>query len=492
MNIRLSARNTTTKSSTLIIIALCVTIGIAVGLACFLINPLYLLAGAIALPIGLWFVRSVPRAVLALVLVIGLLPRFASPAKLGGFTPTLLDLALIGLLWVWFSKGRATMPLPRIAISVPLICLIVVAITTFIVGLPNGALTPLVIRRFAEMVLSLLMVWVLVAVLRGQAERDRFVRLILLVGGVAAFIGIALYIMPDEVAMRLLSALRPFGYPEGPGVLRFIRDDPALSQRATGLWIDPNAYGGYLLIIGAISLPQLFARKPVLRRFWVAMCFGLIALALVLSVSRGAMLGLALAGLLIGVLRYRKLLPLGILLILLMLVLPQTRDLISHFAEGLAGRDLATQMRFGEYKDALRLIERYPLLGVGFIDAPDTDLYIGVSSMYLLIAQQMGLLGVLAFAAVLVALFASAARAWPRVRNDDANTAVWLGAHTAIAGALFSGIFDHYFFNIDFHVSVMLFWSAVALAAAATMRPLNDRIAQRCLHRRDPIISNPS
>jgi O-antigen ligase len=125
-------------------------------------------------------------------------------------------------------------------------------------------------------------------------------------------------------------------------------------------------------------------------------------------------------------------------------------------------------MRFGEYKDALRLIERYPLFGVGFIDAPDTDLYIGVSSMYLLIAQQMGILGALAFVLVIVALFASAARAWPQVRQSDPRAAVWLGAHAAIAGALFSGIFDHYFFNIDFHVSVVLFWSAVALASAAT------------------------
>ena len=468
MNIRLPAPTPQTKSSTLLIIALCVLIGIAVGLVAFLVNPLYLLAGAAVLPIGLWFVRSVPRAVLALVLVIGLLPRFASPARLGGFTPTLLDLALIGLLLVWFIKGRGDMPLRRIAIGVPLICFVVIALTTFIVGLPNGALTPLVIRRFAEMVLSLLTVFVLAAVLRGQTEQDRFVKLILLAGGASAFIGIALYVAPDEWAMRLLSTLRPFGYPDGPGVLRFIRDDPALSQRATGLWIDPNAFGGYLLITGAISLPQLFARRPVVRRFWVAVCFGLIGLALVLTVSRGAMLGLALAGLLMGVLRYRKLLPLGIAVLLLMLVLPQTRALISHFAEGFAGQDLATQMRFGEYKDALRLIERYPLLGVGFIDAPDTDLYIGVSSMYLLIAQQMGILGALAFALVMVALFASAARAWPRVRNDDANAAVWLGAHSAIAGALFSGIFDHYFFNIDFHVSVMLFWSAVALAAAAT------------------------
>jgi O-antigen ligase len=478
MNIRLPARTAETKPSTPLIIALCVLIGIAVGFASFLVNPLYLIAGVIVIPVGWWFVRSVPRAVLALVLVIGLLPRFTSPARLGGFTPTLLDLALIGLLVVWFVKGRSAqvqgqaaqgqaLPLQRIAIGVPLLCLVVVAITTFIVGLPNGALTPLVIRRFAEMVLSLLMVWVLVAVLSAQTEQDRFVRLILLVGGASAFIGVALYITPDELAMRLLSALRPFGYPEGPSVLRFIRDDPALSQRATGLWIDPNAFGGYLLITGAISLPQLFAHKPVVRHVWVAVCLGLIGLALVLTVSRGAMLGLALSGFLIGVLRYRKLLLLGIVLIALLLVLPQTRDLISHFAAGFAGQDLATQMRFGEYKDALRLIERYPLLGVGFIDAPDTDLYIGVSSMYLLIAQQMGILGAVAFAAVMVALFANAVRAWPQVRTDDARAAIFLGAHAAIVGAMFSGIFDHYFFNIDFHVSVMLFWSAVALACAA-------------------------
>ena len=61
----------------------------------------------------------------------------------------------------------------------------------------------------------------------------------------------------------------------------------------------------------------------------------------------------------------------------LILILPQTRNLVQHFAEGFAGKDLATQMRFGEYKDAFRLIERYPVFGVGFTDTPDVDLYIG-------------------------------------------------------------------------------------------------------------------
>jgi O-antigen ligase len=170
-----------------------------------------------------------------------------------------------------------------------------------------------------------------------------------------------------------------------------------------------------------------------------------------------------------GLLKYRRALALLILVVALVLILPQTRELVEHFADGFQGRDLATQMRFGEYRDAFRLIERYPLLGVGFVGAPDVDLYIGVSSMYLLIAQQMGLLGLAAFALVLIVLFAGAVHAWPRVSEDDRLSAIYLGAHGAVLGALFSGIFDHYFFNIDFHNSVMLLWSVIALAASSQL-----------------------
>jgi O-antigen ligase len=350
-----------------------------------------------------------------------------------------------------------------------LFSLIVVAVVTFIVGLPNGALTPLVLRRFSELIVSLLLVFVIVAVLRDRATVQRTTRALILVGALAAFIGIILYVLPGDLSIRLLSALRPFGYPDGPDVLRYINDDPALMQRATGLWIDPNAYGGYLLVSGALTLPQLFTHQPLLPRWLSVLALGLIGLALVLTVSRGAMLGLLCVAMLIGILRYRRLVLLVVVVVALALILPQTRDLISHFAAGFAGQDLATQMRLGEYKDAFRLIERYPLLGVGFADTPDVDLYIGVSSMYLLIAQQMGLLGLTAFLATVVTLFISALRARRLIWQDDALCAIWLGAFGAIAGALVSGIFDHYFFNIDFHNSVMLLWMVVALAVSSQM-----------------------
>jgi polysaccharide biosynthesis protein PslJ len=453
--------------SAILLLALCLVAGLAVGLASALINPLILLALIPVGAVGVWALRDDERAVWLLIAVIGILPRFAAPVKLG-ITPTALDLALVVLLLAWAARlSRKPLRLHEMPITLPLLGLVTVAILTFIIGLPNGALTPLVLRRFAELVLSLLMVFVVVAVVRDQGALERATRALILVAALAALIGIVLYVLPDELAIRLLSALRPFGYPTGADVLRYVEDDPALMQRATGLWIDPNAYGGYLLVSGALALPQLFTRKPVLPRWQGLLSLGLIGLALALTASRGAMLGLLCVAVLMGALRYRRMLVLVAVVVVLALVLPQTRDLIMRFAAGFAAQDLATQMRLGEYKDAFRLIQRYPLLGVGFADTPDVDLYIGVSSMYLLIAQQMGLLGVAAFLTTMATLFASAARAWPAVRRDDALCALVLGAFGAITGALISGVFDHYFFNIDFHNSVMLLWLVVGLAVSA-------------------------
>jgi hypothetical protein len=500
------------------LIAAAVAFAIAFGYLATLVpfNALILVVVVCLVPLAIWLIADVRRALMALLFVNAVLPRFASPVSIG-FKPTFLDAVLIGLLLAFVigkftnraqspstthqspSTIRAPRSTPRFDLSTfnfQLALLILVAVMTFIVGIPNGALTTLVIRRFSELVLSLLTIFVLISILRDIDAQERFVTWAMLFGGLSASIGIVLYILPDATAIRILSALRVFDYPSGDTVLRFIRDDPALTQRATGLWIDPNAFGGYLMMTCALSLPQLFTKQPALPRFVVFVCVASMALCLVLTVSRAAMLGLLLAAFVIGVVKYRRLLIIGAAIVALALVLPQTRDLISHFAEGFAGADLATQMRFGEYKDAFRLIERYPFLGVGFTGSPDVDLYVGVSSMYLLVAQQMGLLGLSAFVFVMVALFVGALSTKrstnekrineskrPHIQSpphplthtlihtsthpNDRRSAVFLGAHGAVLGALFSGIFDHYFFNIDFHNSVMVLCSILALAAAS-------------------------
>jgi O-antigen ligase len=135
-------------------------------------------------------------------------------------------------------------------------------------------------------------------------------------------------------------------------------------------------------------------------------------------------------------------------------------------------------MRIGEYKDALILIGRYPWLGVGFAGSPDIDTYIGVANIYLLIAEEMGLVGLTSFLVVMGVFLARFWRTRALAAAEPELEPLWWGLHIGIIGALAGGIFDHYFFNLDFHHSVTLFWMVVGLATAAT-EMIRQRIPAR-------------
>jgi O-antigen ligase len=199
---------------------------------------------------------------------------------------------------------------------------------------------------------------------------------------------------------------------------------------------------------------------------WVMMPTATVALYL--TYSRSALLGLGAALALLGVLKYRRLILVGVIGVVLLLFLPQTQEYVARFAEGIAGEDLATQMRFGEYKDALTLIGRYPVFGVGFTGVPDIDLYLGVSMLYLIIAENMGLVGLVTFIGVMVGYFVLMAHGWRR-GFDPALEAILLGLASAVLGALVSGFFDHYWFNMTYPHMTVLFWLYVGLATATIL-----------------------
>jgi hypothetical protein len=433
--------------------------------------------------IGLW----------GIVAVIVLLPFATLPVDIG-LTPTFLDVALGAVAGVWalrLATGRQrTIVTPPL--TLPLVVFIVVAIFAFIFGLGNGPLTPALLRHFAELLLSLGFVFVVVDYCRTWERVERLVKVILLAGAVAAAVGIFLWLLPDEVANAGLNSLQRLGYPGG-WVIRYIEENPELAERAIGTSIDPNAYGGLLLLIGALAGPQLVARRPLFPRWSVALIVALIFVALILTFSRGAMLGLA-AGLgFVALARYRRLLPYMAVVALLLLFLPVTQGYVARFVAGFQGRDLATQMRFGEYTDAWTLIRRYPLFGVGFAGSPDIDVYLGVANVYLSIAQQMGLLGLLAFLAVVATVFVYGFVHRHTIRRNERIDPVWLGLHAALVGGLFAGIFDHYLFNIDFHHAVTIFWLLLGLATAATrlgadLGPGVDKKDGKIAHEKQPAL----
>ncbi len=464
--------------ATLAAVGVAVATGVLIGAWIGLLNWPLALASMAAVTASLFMLRSTQISLMAVIAVICLLPFAALPLNIG-FEPTLLDGALLMLFFVWFARtvSGEQETFINTPLTIPTLIFIALALMAFVAGLGHASLTPNTLRRFFEVMLAISLVFVVTNVVRSERQLRQIVRAIAILGFGTASAGVFFYVLPQEWSIRLLSLLRIVRYPAGPEVLRFINDDPERPMRAIGTSIDPNTLGALLVLITVLIVPQLFSPKPVLKRVFVAPMLGMMGLCLILTFSRGSLVGLALALLVLATIRYRRLLPILIVVAIIFLLLPQTQGYIDHFLSGVQGEDRATQMRFGEYKDALILISRYPWIGVGFSDAPDIDLYIGVSSVYLLIAEQMGLIGLVAFFLVIGVFFVHTASVYRRSRRNDGLEAILLGFQLALVGALVGGIFDHYLFNINFPHMSAIFWLYIALGLVAA------RLARESPHR---------
>jgi O-antigen ligase len=420
-----------------------------------------------ALGIAALLLRSDQWGLPLLLMLVCLLPYAAVPLDIG-FRPTLIDLALLAVFATALLRivARKQHTFEVSVLGIPILAFLLWTLVSFVAGLAHSPLSVTVLRRFVEVLLAITLFFVVLYQVRDLGALRRIIAVLVVAGGMSSGLGVLFYVLPEAWTVSILSKLAVFNYPAGAGILRYVEDDPTQPMRAIGTSIDPNALGGLLVIVTAMAVVQLFAAHPALPRLWLVPCAGLSALCLLLTFSRGSMVGLALALTLVGILRYRKLLILLAVLAILFLVLPVTQVYVTRLWEGLRGEDLATQMRFGEYKDALILISRYPLLGVGFTGTPDIDLYLGVSSLYLLMAEQIGLPGLFLFLIVVSVYFIVTLQALRRAPRGGESEGYVLACIAALAGALVSGVFDHFFFNINFIHLVALFWVTMGLGVA--------------------------
>jgi O-antigen ligase len=447
--------------------ALCTATGLVVGAYVAILSPLYAAAGVLAIAGGLLMLRDTQWGLIALIGLICLLPFGALPFKIG-FTPTFLDLALVAVYFVWIMRiatGKAGRFVAT-PLGLPIVIFLLLACASFVAGLGHAYLNQYVLRHFVEILLSISLFFVVVNCVRTEGQLRTLVTVILLAGFGAALLGVFLYFLPETWSIRLLSALGRVGYPTGSGVLRYVEDNPDLPLRAISTSTDPNVLGGLLILITTLTAAQLFARRPVLPKVLLGLMVAADALCLYLTFSRGSLVGLA-AGLgLLALVRYRRLIPAMVVAGAFLLLLPQAQNYVQHFVEGIKTQDLATQMRLGEFKDAFILISRHPWIGVGFVGTPEASLYIGVSNVYLLIAEEMGLIGLASFLLIVGLFFAQVWRAWPHIRQHTGLEAILLGLTASIAGILVGGLADHYFFNLSFPHSVSVFWLYLGLAMA--------------------------
>ncbi len=270
-----------------------------------------------------------------------------------------------------------------------------------------------------------------------------------------AMLAIALH-LAGPIGVQILEQLGTAGYPTS-GVARFLPDQ--VTPRATGLLVDPNVLGVTLAAALPFSLVVIGggARGRALGMIAVL----LIGVALVLTISRASWIA-ASAGLLAWLGLMRPGLAAAATAILGAAVLTAPIEPFDRIRQGLLAADRSAALRVDEFREALRVIGRFPLLGVGYGAAPHPDIFAGVSNAWLWLAERAGVLAALTHAALL------GGAAWAGIRPTAADPRLrpLLASLAAFATA---GVFDHHIVSFP-HLVYLLGGLAGLIVARAAWR----------------------
>lgn len=448
--------------------ALALAVGGTIGGAAAF-GPIYVVAGVLALVAGYAMLVSTAAGLITVFAIITLLPFGTLPFK-AIITPNFLTIALVVLGGVWVLRLLARPDAYDIRLSplgLPLLGFLGLTLFSLILG-ARGLPDTMTLHNYAKFVLGVLLFFSVINCVRTREQARLMLRALILSGGLAALMALGLYVLNDNLAHSLLVALGRIGYPTSGRVLRYVEDDPNGLERAIGFGVDPNSFGGMLALVSVLAVVQLVAQRPLLPRWVLGTVVAALVLTLLLTFSRAALFGLVFGVAYMATVRYRKLwwvmIGVGLLAGILLFGFGIADDFTERVVEGVQFQDQAQQMRLAEFRNALAIIERYPVFGIGFGQAPDIDLTAGVSSIYLAIAQRMGLVGFITYLSLIGAWFVFTLRAMPNL--DEERVSWLLGCQAGVIAALAVGLADHYFFNIEFSHMVALFWGTIGLGTA--------------------------
>ncbi len=245
-----------------------------------------------------------------------------------------------------------------------------------------------------------------------------------------AVVAIGLHVVGAK-GIRLLESLGTAGYPT-TGVARFLPDQ--VTVRATGLLVDPNVLGVTLAAALPFGLAWLGGGR---RRSALGLAAAaLIGVALALTISRASWIAAA-AGLLVWLALVRPRLAAAAAAVLGAAVVAAPLEPFERIRQGFLGGDRSAALRLDEIREASRVISRFPLLGVGYGDAPHPDIFAGVSNAWLWLAERAGV------GAALTHLTLIGVTTWAAIRSSAADPEVrpLLASLVAFATA---GLFDHH------------------------------------------------
>jgi len=264
------------------------------------------------------------------------------------------------------------------------------------------------------------------------------------------------------------------------GLAEWISGPPSLDFRIAGGLSVYMTYAGLLLVL----VPLLGARGlsgGARGARWADVAVALAgALAMALTLTRGAYLGLAvgvLAVLLVGRPRLALVAPFGIALFFVLMPLP-VRD---RLASATNPNDVTMNDRVAMWKAGRAMIEERPLFGVGparvkalypayrvpgFVTPTPGHLHDNI----VMIAAETGIPSALAYLAFVGAFFAGAVRIARRAPRGDPARGIALGAVGAMAALFAAGMFEYNFGDVEVLMVTLVVATLPFVAARAGRR----------------------
>jgi len=238
---------------------------------------------------------------------------------------------------------------------------------------------------------------------------------------------------------------------------------PDLKTRVFSTLENPNLLAGFLMVIMAIATGLALHTIRIKNKLMLISFVIILGICLVFTYSRGAWISILAVIVTYGFLYSRKILWL-LLIVPLALLLAQD-SLMERILSIANPTDTSSTLRLALWESTVAMIVDKPFLGIGWgaywLVYPEYDFFLQdagtkifhAHNMYLNIAAEIGIPGLLVFLAVMIGHIRKALIAMQSTNRWVAG--LMLGIVTALMGLAVNGFTDYILFNIQLS---MLFW----------------------------------
>lgn len=366
-----------------------------------------------------------------------------------GSSALALDLIIPLVLISWLARKlirKESIPLDRV--SGTLLAFFLLAILSLIIGSTDLASSEL---KFAALhLLRFIAIAGLYLVARDvtKASSEKIVGGLLLTGVLLAVAGFTLLqMLPDFTE----AGLTDLGW------------DPHIGRLAS-TWFDPNFVAGALAFLLPLAGAYFLSSKKVSRQVSLLLVAGVLLAALLLTYSRSGLLALGIGGIILGLIKSRRLLIAMLVMAVIGIaasprlserVVELGRSVTSLSGESQQVLDPTAQLRADSWQEGLRVWQANPILGTGFgaykfhqgFISEDSHAATGTDASLLNVAATTGTVGLLLFLIFLVNL---GRNAWIQRKDPAALSFLAAGSglliHSIFVNSLFFPPLALYFF----------------------------------------------